>query len=296
MKKLFKIMVGLFLILLGIFSAVFSTYATLVPIVMSFTDYIRIIMIGIFVIIQISVFFLSMTKNYIAREAPQHYVLINRLANILMFVSIISTMTFFTNNAQTVLEHEKALSEIYRVIPGLKILPFYDWILDISVNVIFIWSVCIILDILAIKSPLIGFDIMFGIKEKHHQITITSMIFAILTYKPKLFIETKYNELGFNLEEPKKLGEKPKNQKPNLEKPKLLLLENPNLKKFENYLSKLSVGDNLKSGKIMEELKITRFEYRNLIPELVKRNLIEKKNDRTYIVKEKIYDEKISNT
>lgn len=105
LNSIFRISIGLVLILLGICSAIFSTYATIIPISMSFKEVTKSIMIGIFIIVQVSVFFLAMTKNYIARETPQHYVLISRIANILLIVSIVSTITFFTLNKHSVIEH-----------------------------------------------------------------------------------------------------------------------------------------------------------------------------------------------
>ena len=305
MNKLIKFLIGMFLIFLGIFSALFSTYATIIPISMSFKNYTKLIMIGIFVIIQISVFFLAMTKNYIARETPQHYILINRIANSLMVVSIISTITFFSMNSQTVLEHQKSISELYRIIPGLKLLPFYNWILDISVNIIFIWSVCIILDVLAIKSPLIGFDIIFGIKYKRNYTTIFSMIFAILTHKPKILIESKYKSLGYKISDLKVEKSKPEIIKSEILEQK----SRPILEKSEKKVLELSDGlrsrlldqdsknkkseiiefliqtyrPNQKIEKFQTKFNLTLTNYRKILEQLKEENIIYTQNRNTYL-------------
>jgi len=197
MKKLFNILIGITLILIGILSGIFSTYATIIPISLSFDGSTKVTIVGIFVIVQVSVFFLAMIKNYIAMEIPQHYILVRRITNILMLVSIVSTVTFFNMQKHGVIAHQKSIDDIYNIIPFLKVTPFYDWLVNITINIIFIWSVCIILDVLAIKSPLIGFDIMFNIKSKTkiENTTIASMIYTILTYKPKQIIESKYLEI-----------------------------------------------------------------------------------------------------
>lgn len=315
MNKLIKFLIGMFLILIGIFSALFSTYATIVPISMSFKNYTKLIMIGIFVIIQISVFFLAMTKNYIARETPQHYILINRITNILMFVSIVSTITFFSMNSQTVLDHEKSISELYRIIPGLKLLPFYNWILDISVNIIFIWSVCIILDVLAIKSPLIGFDIMFGIKYKRNYTTIFSMIFVILTHKPKILIESKYKSLGYKIQELKIERSKPEiiksensDQKsiPILEKSEKKVLElsdglrsrlsDQNSKEKKSEIIEFLIQTyrpNQKIEKFQTKFNLTLTNYRKILEQLKEENIIYTQNRNTYL-KGVNYDRNIS--
>lgn len=311
MNKFIKFLIGMFLILLGIFSALFSTYATIIPISMSFKDYTKLIMIGIFVIIQISVFFLAMTKNYIARETPQHYILINRIANTLMFVSIVSTITFFSMNSQTVLEHKKSISELYRIIPGLKLLPFYDWILDISVNIIFIWSVCIILDVLAIKSPLIGFDIMFGIKYKRNYTTTLSMIFAILTHRPKIIIESKYKSLGYKISDLKieknKSEISDQNSKPNLKlisDKKVLELSDGLQNKISDQNSKIkseiinflvqTYRPNQKIEKFQTKFNLTLTNYRKILEQLKEENIIYTQNRNTYL-KGVNYDRNISN-
>lgn len=195
LNKLFRCSIGFILILLGLFSAISSTYATIIPLIMSFEGITKSIMMWIFIIVQISVFFLAMIKNYIARETPQHYTLINRIANFLMLVSIFSTITFFGINRTTVLEHQKSIKDIYNIVPFLKVLPCYDWIIGITVNIIFIWSVCIILDVLAIKMPLIGFDIIMSIKEKRKIDTLTSKLIKIVTHRPIAWVNEKYNDL-----------------------------------------------------------------------------------------------------
>lgn len=195
-NKLFRFLIGCILIALGVCSAIFSTYATIIPITMSFRSVTQTIMIGIFIIVQISVFFLAMTKNYIAKETPQHYLLINRIANILLIVSIVSTITFFTINKHNVAGHKDSIIDLYKVIPFMERLPFYDWVLGITINFVFIWAICIILDLLAIKMPIIGFDVIMGIQEKQVYNTLISKLIAIVTYKPKMWIETKYNSLG----------------------------------------------------------------------------------------------------
>lgn len=319
MNKLIKFLIGMFLILIGIFSALFSTYATIVPISMSFKNYTKLIMIGIFVIIQISVFFLAMTKNYIARETPQHYILINRIANILMFVSIVSTITFFSMNSQTVSEHEKSISELYRIIPGLKLLPFYNWILDISVNIIFIWSICIILDVLAIKSPLIGFDIMFGIKYKRNYTTIFSMIFAILTHKPKILIESKYKSLGYKISDLKieksryennksEISDQKSKLKSEKSRPSLTLISDKKVleisdglqtKDSENKKSEIiefliqTYRPNQKIEKFQTKFNLTLTNYRKILEQLKEENIIYTQNRNTYL-KGVNYDRNIS--
>lgn len=316
MNKLIKFLIGIFLILLGIFSALFSTYATIIPISMSFKNYTKLIMIGIFIIIQISVFFIAMTKNYIARETPQHYILINRISNILMFVSIVSTITFFSMNSQTILEHEKSISELYRIIPGLKLLPFYDWILDISVNAIFIWSVCIILDVLAIKSPLIGFDVIFGIKYKRTYTTIFSMVFAILTHKPKTIIESKYKSLGYKISDLKIEKSRPEIKKSEISdqksRPNLTLISDQKVLEFSNELqTKVLDQDskkikseiinfliqtyrpNQKIDKFQLKFNLTLTNYRKILEQLKEENIIYTQNRNTYL-KGVNYDRNIS--
>jgi hypothetical protein len=228
---------------------------------MSFRNITKTIIVGIFIIVQISVFFLAMTKNYIAKETPQHYILISRIANILLIVSIVSTITFFTINKHSVTEHQKSLIDLYKVVPFMDKLPFYDWVLGITVNFIFIWSICIILDLLAIKMPIIGFDVIMGIKEKQTVITTFSKICAILADKPKKWIDNKYNSLELEnnqefLEDEKISVEVIENKKEQIKEPEIKQIEEPktdpqeekqelfqpkilNLEEIETYFNKM---------------------------------------------------------
>jgi len=183
------------LILLGIACCVVSTYATINPISMSFKGQVKYIMVALFVIVQISVFFLAMTKHHIEREAPQHYLLVSRISNLLMIVSIVSTITFFNMNKHIVNAHSESVKELFNIIPYVKNLAFYDWLVNVTTNMIFTWSVCVLLDVMAIKLPPVGFDLLASIKHKRRQHSLLGMILAILMYKPKTLIESKYKEL-----------------------------------------------------------------------------------------------------
>ena len=165
MKKV-NVFLATALILLGVACGIVSTYATINPIQKAFTGDVRYIMIGLFIIVQISVFFLAMMKHYIEREAPQHYLLVSRISNLLMVVSIVSTITFFNMNKHIVKEHSETIKEIFNVIPYAADLAFYNWMVNITTNIIFTWSVCVLLDVMAIKLPPVGFDLLAGIKNK----------------------------------------------------------------------------------------------------------------------------------
>lgn len=283
LNKLFRGLIGLFLILLGLCSAIFSTYATIIPISLSFKDIAKIVIIGIFIIVQVSVFFLTMTKNYIAKETPQHYLLINRISNMLMLVSIVSTITFFNMSKHSIEGHKESIIDIYRIIPGLNILPFYNWIIDITINIVFIWSVCIILDVLAIKMPLIGFDIMMGIKEKRSYTTMLSMIIAILTHKPKTFIENKYSEILENNQN-KKVIEKVDRVELEQSKNRIKSLSNLDQKynKIKDFLEQ-EYKPNQFIKSFQEKFKLTITEYRKISERLKKDNIIYTDNRKTYL-------------
>lgn len=195
MKGLAKVFLGLFFTILGFMACLFSTYATIIPITMNFKGSKQLILVGIFIIIQITVFILAMTKNYIGKNTPQHYILVSRIVDFLMVVSIISTITFFSMDSKVTIEHSKSIAEIYRIVPFLNNFPCYKWILDMTTNIIFIWAICIILDMLSVKMPLIGFDLVFGFQHKTEHVTMFKMIFSIITYKPKMIIQHKYNML-----------------------------------------------------------------------------------------------------
>jgi hypothetical protein len=194
MKKA-NIFLAITLILLGIACGIVSTYATINPIQKAFTGDVRYIMIVLFVIVQISVFFLAMMKHYIEREAPQHYLLVSRISNLLMIVSIVSTITFFNMNKHIVKAHSDSIKEIFNIIPYVNKLGFYNWMVNITTNIIFTWSVCVLLDVMAIKLPPVGFDLLAGIKNKRRQYSLIGMLAAIIIYKPKTMIENKYKEL-----------------------------------------------------------------------------------------------------
>ena len=194
MKRI-NIFLATALILLGVACCVVSTYATINPISMSFKGQVKYIMVALFVIVQISVFFLAMTKHHIEREAPQHYLLVSRISNLLMIVSIVSTITFFNMNKHIVNAHSESVKELFNIIPYVKNLAFYDWLVNVTTNMIFTWSVCVLLDVMAIKLPPVGFDLLAGIKHKRRQHSLLGMILAILMYKPKTLIESKYKEL-----------------------------------------------------------------------------------------------------
>lgn len=194
MKKI-NIFLASILILLGVACGVVSTYATINPIQKAFTGDVRYIMIGLFIIVQISVFFLAMMKHYIEREAPQHFLLVSRISNLLMIVSIVSTITFFNMNKHIVKEHSESIKEIFNIIPYVNNLAFYDWMVNVTTNIIFTWSVCVLLDVMAIKLPPVGFDLLAGIKNKRRQHSMIGMLAAIIIYKPKTIIESKYKEL-----------------------------------------------------------------------------------------------------
>jgi hypothetical protein len=55
--------------------------------------------------------------------------------------------------------------------------------------------VCVLLDVMAIKLPPVGFDLLAGIKNKRRQHSLIGMLAAIIIYKPKTMIETRYKEL-----------------------------------------------------------------------------------------------------
>lgn len=193
--KRINIFLATALILLGVACGIVSTYATINPIQKAFTGDVRYIMIGLFIIVQISVFFLAMMKHYIEREAPQHYLLVSRISNLLMIVSIVSTITFFNMNKHIVKEHSESIKEIFNIIPYVNNLAFYDWMVNVTTNIIFTWSVCVLLDVMAIKLPPVGFDLLAGIKNKRRQHSLIGMLAAIIIYKPKTIIETRYKEL-----------------------------------------------------------------------------------------------------
>lgn len=194
MKKI-NIFLATALILLGVACGIVSTYATINPIQKAFTGDVRYIMICLFIIVQISVFFLAMMKHYIEREAPQHYLLVSRISNLLMIVSIVSTITFFNMNKHIVKEHSESIKEIFNIIPGISNLAFYDWLINTTTNIIFTWSVCVLLDVMAIKLPPVGFDLLAGIKNKRRHHSLIGMLAAIIIHKPKTIIETRYKEL-----------------------------------------------------------------------------------------------------
>ena len=194
MKRI-NMFLAMILIMLGIACGVVSTYATINPIQKAFTGDVRYIMIGLFIIVQISVFFLAMMKHYIEKEAPQHYLLVSRISNLLMVVSIVSTITFFNMNKHIVKAHSDSVKEIFNIIPYVNNLAFYDWMVNVTTNLIFTWSVCVLLDVMAIKLPPVGFDLLAGIKNKRRQHSFIGMLAAIIIYKPKTLIESKYKEL-----------------------------------------------------------------------------------------------------
>jgi hypothetical protein len=314
LNSIFRISIGLVLILLGICSAIFSTYATIIPISMSFKEVTKSIMIGIFIIVQVSVFFLAMTKNYIARETPQHYVLISRIANILLIVSIVSTITFFTLNKHSVIEHQKSVVDLYKVVPFMDKLPFYDWVLGITVNFIFIWAICIILDLLAIKMPIIGFDVIMGIKEKQTVTTTLSKICAIIADKPKRWIDTRYNSLGLeesNQESEKekifiKVFEQQQEEVEQIEAKEVMQIEEPKEEKlFEKKVLNLEniekvfeyIINNLKPGNVSQGIKkiadntnMSTSEVIRIREQLVKFGYLQsdKEKMQTLVIKEKL--------
>jgi len=183
-------------ILLGIASAIVSTYATIQPLSMAFAGSVKYIMIGMFVVIQLGVFFLAMTKHYVAKETPQHYSLVSTISNILMIVSIVGTITFFEINRHYVQEHINSIENLFNAIPFLSTLSFYNWLVDLTANFIFTWSVCILLDIMAVKLPLIGFDLTMRIKHKRINETLLNMSWAIFTQPVRTLIKTKYDKLS----------------------------------------------------------------------------------------------------
>jgi hypothetical protein len=239
-----------------------------------------------------------------------------------MIVSIFSTITFFGINRTNVLEHQKSIKDIYKIIPFLKALPCYDWLVGITVNIIFIWSVCIILDILAIKMPLIGFDIMMGIKEKQIHNTLASMIFKIITYKPIAWVENKYNSLGLEencnqepeqtkiyviqenieteKEEPEQIEQTetklieskkdPEETEEKLFEKKLLNLENIE-KVFEYIINNLKPG-NVSQGikKIADNTNMSTSEVIRIREQLVKFGYLQsdKEKMQTLVIKEKL--------
>jgi hypothetical protein len=184
------------LILLGIASAIVSTYATVQPLSMAFTGSTKQIMVGMFIVVQLGVFFMAMTKHYIAKETPQHYVLINRISNILIIVSIVGTITFFQLNRHYVAEHTKSIEDLFSAVPFLSSLSWYDWLVNLTVNFIFTWSVCVLLDVMAVKLPLIGFDLTMKIKHKRVHETILTMSWAILTQPVRALVKSKYDKLS----------------------------------------------------------------------------------------------------
>ena len=98
-------------------------------------------------------------------------------------------------NKHIVKAHSDSVKEIFNIIPYVNNLAFYDWMVNVTTNLIFTWSVCVLLDVMAIKLPPVGFDLLAGIKNKRRQHSLIGMLTAIIIYKPKKLIENKYKEL-----------------------------------------------------------------------------------------------------
>jgi hypothetical protein len=278
MKRV-NIFLAVALIILGIACGIVSTYATINPIQQAFTGDVKLIMIGLFIIVQISVFFLAMMKHYIEKEAPQHYLLVSRISNLLMIVSIVSTITFFNMNKHMVNGHVESVKEIFNIIPYISNLECYDWMVNVTVNIIFTWSVCVLLDVMAIKLPPVGFDLMAGIKHRRRQHSFFGMLLAILMYKPKTIIESKYKELYVLKQDPVKTDIMSKeNVKTDVLKENVKTdMSKENVKTFESVDSAV-LEDSVKTDNVIS------FGH-DVKRDVVKRDVVKTKNVKTYLVK-----------
>ena len=111
-------------------------------------------------------------------------------------------------NKHIVKAHSDSVKEIFNIILYVNNLAFYDWMVNVTTNLIFTWSVCVLLDVMAIKLPPVGFDLLAGIKNKKRQHSLIGMLAAIIIYKPKTLIESKYKELyDLNKQEPVEIKE-----------------------------------------------------------------------------------------
>jgi hypothetical protein len=292
MKRI-NIFLAVALIILGVACGIVSTYATINPIQKAFTGDVRYIMIGLFIIVQISVFFLAMMKHYIEKEAPQHYLLVSRISNLLMVVSIVSTITFFNMNKHIVEEHSESIKEIFNIIPYVTNLAFYDWMVNVTVNIIFTWSVCVLLDVMAIKLPPVGFDLLAGIKNKRRQHSFFGMLLAILMYKPKTIVETKYKELYVLKQDMLKDDVKSFKQdvKTDMSKDDVktsgVKTDVKSVPKKEKDLSVKTSAESIDSAELENSVKrdnIISFEH-DVKRDVVKRDDVKTKNVKTYLVK-----------
>lgn len=193
-------------------------------------------------------------------------------------------------------------------------LPFYDWVLGITVNFIFIWAICIILDLLAIKMPIIGFDVIMGIKEKQTVTTTLSKICAIIADKPKRWIDTRYNSLGLeesNQESEKekifiKVFEQQQEEVEQIEAKEVMQIEEPKEEKlFEKKVLNLEniekvfeyIINNLKPGNVSQGIKkiadntnMSTSEVIRIREQLVKFGYLQsdKEKMQTLVIKEKL--------
>lgn len=263
MNKLLKLLLLLgkiiiFIIMsgIGIYACYVSTGASLTVILKSFSGNTRVVLMNSVITIQVAMFFSNLSKNAVLKYRPQHYRFISRVGAMTFIVSVVSSIGFFvTSNidAKTFKDNIYTVQQLYNLIPLFDILPFYNWIVKNTTNIIYIFLICVILDKISITFPLIGFDIMAGINftdKQKLEPSLIDKILVIIFHKPMKWINDKYNMITCNF----KTGHNDK-----------ILVTNCNQNPITNSLQKNSVIKNLSQTDYNNNNLVTSPFFNNLV-------------------------------
>jgi len=164
-----RIGIGCMILILALASTVVSTYLSCVGL-LQLLNVLNISIEGtkeftitFVILLQAMVFFGSIAKGFIAKYCPQHYRFISNFTSIAFFISVLSTMTFFSQFDNT--DRLDAVTSIIDLIPliqgGLR-----EWLIDFLTSMSLIYVGAVALDLMSMRFPGVGSDLIFKIATK----------------------------------------------------------------------------------------------------------------------------------
>jgi hypothetical protein len=197
-SKFLSIVLGVFIILVAVASAIVSTGLS-ISYFQSLTndDMLSYVVSGFVILLQGMVLLGSISKGIIYKRTPQHFYNIVRFTNVCFGISVLSTISFF--NEFDKLQRIEVIRDLLYMIPFLN-LNNNDWLVTNLTNMTLIWASCIVLDLMSMYFPAVGSDLITGISTRK-KLTIKeksyfTKIAELITFYPKKIIDDKCYNLG----------------------------------------------------------------------------------------------------
>lgn len=197
----FRIIFAVLMLVIAIFATTVSTGLTIYSfnrMTNNMQD--KMIVGGFFVLMQLMVLLGGLSLTFIAKYCPQHYKFIKLFTKVAFVLSVLSTTTYFS--ILDITEREKVITELLKLFPFL-FGTFKTWLIEVLTNVTLVWLSCIMLDLMAMRFPAVGIDLLIknNIVTKVDDIGFFGKVFYIFTAGIQTRINTKYSVKKFKVEQ-----------------------------------------------------------------------------------------------